>query len=90
VNDESVAALVAEVAAPIVGEDNVVTMAPPQVGDDATFFLREAPGCYFLVGCANSQRGITASHHNAQFDIDEDSLAVATRILTEATLRYVA
>ena len=90
VNDESVAALVAEVAAPIVGEDNVVSMAPPQVGDDATFFLREAPGCYFLVGCANSQRGITASHHNAQFDIDEDSLAVATRILTEATLRYVA
>ena len=90
VNDESVARLVAEVAAPIVGEDNVVTMPPPQVGDDATFFLREAPGCYFLVGCANSQRGITASHHNAQFDIDEDSLPVATRILTEATLRYVA
>ena len=89
VNDESVARLVAEVAAPIVGEDNVVTMPPPQVGDDATFFLREAPGCYFLVGCANSQRRITASHHNAQFDIDEDSLPVATRILTEATLRYV-
>ena len=89
VNDESVARLVAEVATPIVGEDNVVSIPPPQVGDDATFFLREAPGCYFLVGCANSQRGITASHHNAQFDIDEDSLPLATRILTEATLRYV-
>ncbi len=90
VNDESVARLVAEVAAPIVGEENVVNMPPPQVGDDATFFLREAPGCYFLVGCANSERGITASHHNAQFDIDEDSLPIATRILTEATLRYVS
>ena len=90
VNDESVAGLVAEVAAPIVGEENVVNLPPPQVGDDATFFLREAPGCYFLVGCANSQRGITASHHNAQFDIDEDSLPIATRILTEATLRYVS
>ena len=89
VNDESVAGLVAEVAAPIVGEENVVNMPPPQVGDDATFFLREAPGCYFLVGCANSQRGITASHHSAQFDIDENSLTVAARILTEATLRYV-
>ena len=90
VNDESVARLVAEVAAPIVGEENVVNMPPPQVGDDATFFLREAPGCYFLVGCANSQRGITASHHSAQFDIDEDCLPIATRILTEATLRYVS
>ena len=90
VNDEAVANLVAEVAAPIVGVENVVTITPPQVGDDATFFLREAPGCYFLVGCGNEERGITASHHSAQFDIDEDALPLATRILTEATLRYVS
>ena len=89
INDRSVADLVAQVAAPIVGEDNVVTIAPPQVGDDAAFFLKEAPGCYFLVGCANAQRGITASHHNAQFDIDEDALPLATRVLTESALRYV-
>jgi len=89
INDRSVADLVAQVAAPIVGEENVVTIPPPQVGDDATFFLREAPGCYFLVGCANAQRGITASHHSSQFDMDEDALPIATRILTEAALRYV-
>ena len=89
VNDGSVARLVAEVAAPIVGEENVVTIAPPQVGDDATFFLREAPGCYFLVGCANAQRGITASHHSSRFDIDEDALPLATRVLTGAALRYL-
>ena len=89
VNDESVAKHVEEVAVPIVGAENVVTITPPQVGDDASFFLREAPGCYFLVGCANEQRGITASHHSAQFDIDEDALPLATHILTEATLGYI-
>lgn len=89
VNDKEVADLVAEVARSVVGEDNVVTIPPPQVGDDATFFLREAPGCYFLAGCANSQRGITAPHHSAQFDIDEDALPIATRVLTEAALRYL-
>ena len=87
VNDGSVARLVAEVAAPIVGEENVVTIAPSQLGDDVTLFLRKAPGCYFLVGCSNPGKGITASHHSAEFDIDEDSLPIATRILTEATLR---
>ena len=87
VNDGSVARLVAEVAAPVVGEENVVTIAPSQLGDDVTLFLRKAPGCYFLVGCSNPGKGITASHHSAEFDIDEDSLPVATRILTEATLR---
>ena len=38
---------------------------------------------------SHEQRGITASHHNAQFDIDEDSLPLATHILTESALRYV-
>ena len=89
VNDVEVAELVADVAIPIVGRENVVTIQPPQVGDDATFFLRQAPGCYFLVGCANAQRGITAPHHSAHFDIDEESLPVATQVLTEAALRYV-
>lgn len=89
-NDESVADLVVQVARPIVGDENVITIAPPQVGDDATFFLREAPGCYFLIGCANEERGITASHHSPQFDIDEGCLSIATRVLTEATLRCVS
>ena len=89
VNDSAVAEVVAEVADPIVGEQNVVTIPPPQVGDDATFFLREAPGCYFLVGCANAGRGIGAPHHSAQFDIDEDALPLAAHILTEAALRYL-
>ena len=89
-NDDSVADLVVQVATPIVGEENVITIAPPQVGDDATFFLREAPGCYFLVGCANEERGITASHHSPQFDIDEGCLPIAARVLTEATLRCVS
>ena len=89
-NDPSVAEVVAEVATCVVGSDNVITIPPPQVGDDATFFLREAPGCYFLVGCGNSRRGITASHHSPQFDIDEDALPLATRVLTEAALRFVS
>ena len=89
VNDAEVAELVADVAAEVIGRQNVVTIPPPQVGDDASFFLKEAPGCYFLVGCSNAQRGITASHHNAQFDIDEDSLPLAAHILTKAALSYV-
>ena len=90
INDAKVARLVADVAAPIVGEENVVTISPPQVGDDATYFLREAPGCYFLVGCGNEERGITASHHSQHFDIDEDSLPIAAQVFTEAALRYVS
>ena len=89
-NDPAVSELVADVAGQIVGQENVVTIPPPQVGDDVAFFLKQAPGCYFLVGCANTGRGITASHHSPQFDIDEDSLQIATRLLTEAAMRCLS
>ena len=90
VNDEEVSRLVTDVAQTVVGTENVVTITPLQLGEDVTLFLRQAPGCFFLVGCGNEAKGITAPHHSAQFDIDEDSLPIAAQIMTEATLRYVA
>ncbi len=89
VNDADVARVVAEVASGVVGDENLVTMAPAAVGDDASYFLKEAPGCYFLMGCANPQRDITAPLHSPDFDIDEEVLPIATRILAEAALRYL-
>ena len=90
VNDEEVSKLVTDVAQTVVGTENVVTITPLQLGEDVTLFLRQAPGCFFLVGCGNAAKGITAPHHSAEFDIDEDSLPIAAQIMTEATLRYVA
>ena len=90
VNDEEVSKLVTDVAQTVVGTENVVTITPLQLGEDVTLFLRQAPGCFFLVGCGNAAKGITAPHHSAQFDIDEESLPIAAQIMTEATLRYVA
>ncbi len=90
VNDEEVSKLVTDVAQTVVGTENVVTITPLQLGEDVTLFLRQAPGCFFLVGCGNAAKGITAPHHSAEFDIDEDSLTIAAHIMTEATLQYVA
>ena len=90
VNDEEVSKLVTDVAQTVVGTENVVTITPLQLGEDVTLFLRQAPGCFFLVGCGNAAKGITAPHHSAEFDIDEDSLPIAAQIMTEATLQYVA
>ncbi|MBR5265096.1 MAG: amidohydrolase [Clostridia bacterium] len=37
-------------------------------------FQRVAPGVYCFAGCRSEEKGITADHHNPQFDIDEASL----------------
>jgi len=90
VNDPEVAQRVAEVGAGVVGEGNVVQVDPQPVGDDCAYFLKEAPGCYFLLGIANPDRGITEPLHSPRFDLDEAALPIATHVLAETALSYLA
>ncbi|QOZ36498.1 amidohydrolase [Bradyrhizobium sp. CCBAU 53421] len=55
-------------------------------GEDMAEFLTRIPGCYFLVGCGNADRGITAPHHTAEFNIDEDALAIGASVLAATVL----
>lgn len=89
VNDPGVARVVADAARDVVGSDKVMSIPPRAVGDDCSYFLQQAPGCYFLVGCANEARGITAPLHSPQFDIDEEVLPIAARVMVGAALRLL-
>lgn len=90
VNDPEVAAVVAAAAEKVVGKENVLPVEPVSVGDDAALFQQRAPGCYFLVGAGNEAKGITAPHHNPAFDMDEDALPIAVRVMVEAALHYLS
>lgn len=57
--------------------------------EDVSFFLKEAPGVYFFVGSANSDRGLDYPHHHPQFDIDEESLVIGASLLASAVGDYV-
>ena len=43
--------------------------------EDMAYMMREVPGCYFLVGSANSEKGLTFGHHHPRFDFDEAGAA---------------
>ncbi|MCD8877814.1 M20 family metallopeptidase [Staphylococcus kloosii] len=47
------------------------------IGEDFSHYLKVRPGAFFLTGCGNPQKSITASHHSPYFDIDESSLKYA-------------
>ena len=38
------------------------------------------PGAFFLTGCGNVDKGITAPHHNPHFDIDESAFKYAASV----------
>ena len=86
VSNPEVAQLVRRAAVATVGEDSVDTAHPITVGDDVSYFLDRAPGCYFLVGAGHPERGPVAPHHSASFDIDEACLPVGVETMTRAAL----
>ncbi len=85
-NDEAMTAIVREAAASVVGAENVVDGDILMVSEDMSEFLSRVPGCYFLVGSMNEERGLTWGHHTSRFDIDEDSLAIGIETMTRTVL----
>jgi amidohydrolase len=89
VNDPGVTAQVRELAVAVAGEDNVVEEVTLG-GEDMADFLERVPGCFFFVGARNEERGITASHHDPAFDIDEDALPLGAEMLIRVARRWLA
>ena len=57
--------------------------------EDAAVFMQEVPGCYFFLGSANPERGLSAPHHNPRFDFDEDALPLGVAVLMHVLAHYL-
>lgn len=86
VNSRAVAAMVRSVATSAFGDACSFSEFSTMASDDMAEFLARVPGCYFLVGCGNSQKNIGAPHHTPEFDLDEDAMVIAAEILLRACL----
>jgi amidohydrolase len=89
VNDERMAALVAEVATQIVGKSNVKSGVRTMGGEDMSYFLQKAPGCFAFVGSA-PKTGKASPHHSATFDIDEESLVIGAELMSRVAVKYLS
>jgi amidohydrolase len=87
INDTAITAIVRDAAIEAVGPDRVIAQHLWLAGEDMGIFLQERPGCFFFVGSA---REGAFPHHNPHFDIDEDSLPIATEVMVRAVERYFA
>ena len=55
-------------------------------GEDVSYFLREAPGCYFLLGVGGDSCAFSP-HHSPTFDFDESALICGYEIFTQIIAR---
>jgi amidohydrolase len=85
-NPEPLAALARPTLERIVGKANVVVQKPVSGAEDFSEFQKVIPGFFLWLGVANSQKGITASLHTSDYDVDEESLVVGVRAMTAIVL----
>jgi amidohydrolase len=91
VNNPEITELVRRAAVATVGASHIPTGDQRQsVSDDMALFLEAAPGCYFLLGAGNVDKGIDAPHHSSHFQIDEDALPIGVEVMARAALDYLA
>lgn len=75
INHRNMVDLVNKTAAALFGKEAVVTIDHPSLGvEDFAYYLHEAPGAYFRLGCRNEKKGIIHGGHHNLFDIDEECL----------------
>jgi amidohydrolase len=89
INNDRAARLVREAAIDVLGADNVTADQFTMTAEDMSEFLNRVPGCFFFIGSANAEKGLSAAHHNPHFDIDEEVLPMGVATLAEAALRYL-
>jgi amidohydrolase len=72
-----------------VGDDNVLLIRPLMPAEDFSYFQRVSPGFYYFLGVGNRAKGITAGWHTPEFDVDEESLVVGVKVMSNVLLDYL-
>lgn len=90
-NDPAMTEVVRHAAMASVGEHKVDDSEDVMTtgSDDMAYFLDAVPGCYFIVGAENTEKGAGYPHHHPRFNIDEDALPIAVEVLTRAALEFL-
>ncbi len=89
-NDPALTARVTPSLVRAVGADNVVQMDLVMGAEDFSYYAKEVPGFFFMVGATpRGQDAIKApSNHSPEFFMDEEALKVGTRAMLQVALDY--
>lgn len=63
-------------AATYMGRENVLETELRMGAEDFGHYTERIPGCFFRLGTANAERGITSGVHTPVFDVDESAIPI--------------
>lgn len=87
INDDEIVDVIKETAERVLGKDKVQLKEFPSLGaEDFSYFINEAKGAFYHLGCGNKKMGITAPLHSKDFDIDESCIKTGVLMQVENLL----
>ena len=96
VNHAAEARFVEQVAAEVVGQENVLEFEPTMGAEDFSFFLQEKPGCYFLIGNGDGSHR-DGGHgmgpcmlHNPSYDFNDELIPLGATMWVRLAERWLA
>jgi amidohydrolase len=90
VNDPVISSTVARVVQLLFPHEHLESDCKTMVSEDMAFVMQKIPGCYFLVGSANPEKGLYFGHHHPKFDFDEEALPRAAALMAGVVLEMLS
>lgn len=87
-NNEDLNAVAKKIAEDYMGEGFVGETEIRMGAEDFGYYSQQIPGCFFRLGTANKEKGITSGVHTPKFNIDESAIEIGIGIM--ATLGATA
>jgi len=89
VNHAQVAAELRATAGELFPKMEIAANYRTMVSEDMALMMEDIPSCYCLIGSGNPDLGLTARHHQPDFDFDERALLHGAALLTAAVNRLL-
>ncbi len=89
VNDPIVTQRLATMAQRVIPSLQINTTYRTMISEDMAVMMEKSPGCYFLVGAANPEKGLNYGHHHPKFNFDETALVNAASLMASAAVELL-
>jgi len=86
VNEPELTNKLGKLAPTIIPSLQINTTFQSMGSEDMAIMMEKVPGCYFLVGSANHEKGLDFGHHHPRFDFDEAALPVAAALMAASAV----
>src|SRR6266852_8716843 len=73
----------------LVGDANVIAPKPFMPAEDFSYYQKVVPGFFYFLGVGSKAKGLMPAWHTAEFDVDEESLVVGVKVMTNVLLDYL-